>query len=309
MMKMSITHAFILIFVVVLSCSKESLPNNPYNQNGEDTTNIDTTSYDPYSIFAIHKDVFKPSCANSGCHDGNFEPDFRTVESSYFGLINVKPIKTDFTNNYPARVVPGNSAKSMLLQRMTIDLNGNSGVMPLALEPKSTYNQHKVSYIQRIAKWIDNGAPDFAGNLPTNKNFPPQIQGVAFIQGNNVLSRPGKYEPANASINQNTTVYFSIIDDQVNQSQLSCTVNWSVDPDTFDISKEMTLNAGPEKTMIGLDGKSHQYWFNVDVPTQNMLPLDVLWFRITMIENGQKILIPNNSSMFPLKKYFALKFN
>lgn len=308
-MKIKLLLSISFVFVFVSSCSKETLPNNPFDQNQNDTTLVDTTTYDPYSIFSIHKDVLKPSCANSGCHDGNFEPDFRTVESSYFGLINVKPIKSDFSGNFPARVVPGNSAKSMLLQRMTVDLNGNSGIMPLALDPNSTYNVHKESYLKRITKWIDNGAPDLAGNLPTIKNFPPQIQGVAFIQGNSVLTRPGKYEAANALVNQNTTVYFSILDDQADQSQLTCTVNWSTDPDTFDATKEVSMNAGPEKIMNGLDGKSHKFWFNIDVSTNSMLPLDVLWFRITIIENGQKILIPNENSMFPLKKYFALRFN
>lgn len=293
----------------MVSCSKEQIPANPYKGNPNDTNQLDTNQYDPYSIFSIHKDVLKPSCANSGCHDGNFEPDFRTVESSYYGLVNVKPIKTDFSNSFPARVLPSNSGKSMLLQRMTVDLNGNSGIMPLALEPNSTYNEHKVAYIQRITKWIDNGAADLMGNFPTSKNFPPQITGVAFFQGNNQLNRPGKYEAASAQSGSNTQIYIALSDDQLSQNQLNCTINWSLDPDTFNPINEIAMEAGPEKTMNGLDGNPTKYWYNFDLNTTNRQVLDVLWIRISIKDNAQKILIPNNNSMFPLKKYFAIKFN
>ena len=309
---MKANYIFLSIFALgfVFGCSKEQITPNPFGPNPNDTNKLDTNHYDPYSIFSIHKDILKPSCANSGCHDGNFEPDFRTVESSYFGLINVKPIKTDFSNSFPARVLPGNSAKSMLLQRMTVDLNGNSGIMPLALEPKSTYNQHKVSYIQRITIWSDNGAADLSGNFPTPKNFPPQIAGVVFIQGNNVLTRPGKYEAANAQIGSNTQIYIALTDDVLDQKQLTqCTVNWSLDPDTFSTQNEVSMVAGPEKTMTGLDGNSTKYWYNYDLNTSGRQVLDVLWIRISIYDNNQKILIPNTNSMFPLKKYFAIKFN
>lgn len=300
----------VIIALLIAACGKETLPQNPYSNNTNDTTQVDTNQYDPISFFALHKDIFKPSCANSGCHDGNFEPDFRTVESSYYGLINVKPIKTDFGNNFPARVIPGDASKSMLLHRMTVDLNGNSGIMPLALEPNSTYNQFKLSYIQRITQWIQAGSPDIAGNIPTSKNFPPQIQGVAAIQNNSMLSRAGKYEALSASIGSPLTIYFSLSDDQLDQVDLQeCTINWSSDPDTFDIVNEVSLLAGPEKIYPGLDGKSVKYWFNYEINTSNRQTLDVLWFRITIKDNSQKILIPNKNSMFPLKKYFAIKFN
>ena len=36
-----------------------------------------------------------PTCANSGCHDGTFEPDFRTVGSSWNTLVNHPVIAND----------------------------------------------------------------------------------------------------------------------------------------------------------------------------------------------------------------------
>jgi len=297
------------ICIYLGSCSKESLPVNPFDPNQSDTNVLDTNKYDPYSIFAIHKDILKPTCANSGCHDGNFEPDFRTVESSYFGLVNVAPIKSNISGGFPYRVLPGDASKSMLLQRMTIDLNGNSGIMPLALEPKSTYQQHKSKYLQRITKWINDGAKDLAGNIPYTPNFPPNIQGVVFFQGNTELSRPGLYEAANATAGMNTSVYFSISDDKLDQSQLkNCTVNVSAHPDSFNIANEKQLIAGPEKIINGLNGNSIKYWFNYDLETSTTISLDVLWIRITVTDDFQTVRLPNENSMFPIKKYFAIRF-
>ena len=304
-----ISISLITICIYLESCSKEALPINQFGPNQQDTNKLDTNNYDPYSIFSIHKDVLKPTCANSGCHDGNFEPDFRTVESSYFGLINVTPIKSNVSGGFPFRVVPGDASKSMLLQRMTIDLNGNSGIMPLALEPKSTYNQHKSEYLQRITKWINDGAKDLAGNLPTAPNFPPNIQGVVFIQGNNILARPGLYEAANATAGINTTVYFSLSDDKIDQSQLkNCTINVSANPDSFNVVNEKSLNAGPEKFMNDLNGKLVKYWYNYELQTSATISLDVLWIRITVTDDVQTVQLPNENSMFPIKKYFAIRF-
>lgn len=307
----NLVYSISTIFVCVqfLSCSKETLPINPFDDNSNDTNIIDTNQYDPYSIFSIHKDIFKPTCANSGCHDGNFEPDFRTVESSYYGLVNVTPIKSDLSSDFPSRVVPGNASKSMLLQRMTVDLNGNSGIMPLALEPKSTYNIHKSEYLQRITKWINDGARDLAGNSPTSPNFPPSIQGVQFIQGNNLLTRQGIYEAANADAGLNTIVYFAIVDDGLDQKELkNCSINMSTNPDTFNIANEKALNAGPEKIMNGLNGQPIKYWYNYDMQTSSSIPLDVLWIRITLTDDKQTVQLPNQNSMFSIKKYFAIKF-
>jgi hypothetical protein len=34
------------------------------------------------------------TCANSGCHDGTFEPDFRTLEGSYNTLLFIRQSRT-----------------------------------------------------------------------------------------------------------------------------------------------------------------------------------------------------------------------
>ena len=94
-----------------------------------------------------------PYCANSGCHDGNFEPDFRTVESSYSTLVYQPVVKNNDNQTYEYRVVPGNSAQSILYARLLSYENGvsvfddNSQVMPMdadiAYDPNKNHPWHE----------------------------------------------------------------------------------------------------------------------------------------------------------------------
>src|SRR3982750_3430964 len=74
-------------------CKKETAPENPYDKvdYGKDTTSA--TAPDPNSIQGLHKNIFFPRCAKSGCHDGTFEPDYRTVMSTYSTLVYAPVIK------------------------------------------------------------------------------------------------------------------------------------------------------------------------------------------------------------------------
>ncbi len=156
-----------LILAVFLhtACHKENV--NPYDELEEEQNNIDSTvMLDPSSFGALHAYIFKPTCANSGCHDGNFEPDFRTIESSYNTLVNHPIIKNDPQGSYQLRVVPGNPDASVLMARLTFDIDGNSGVMPLVIEPDSDWEQTSETHIQNVRKWIQDGAKDVFGNSP-----------------------------------------------------------------------------------------------------------------------------------------------
>ena len=54
-----------------------------------------------------HKNILEPKCANPACHDGTFEPDFRTIEGSYNTLVYHPVTKNDEDLTYEHRVVPG----------------------------------------------------------------------------------------------------------------------------------------------------------------------------------------------------------
>lgn len=153
-----LSFLFIAFPFLFFACKKDA-PTNPFeevlNPNGENEMPVELEAA---SLPGLHQNIFKPTCANSGCHDGTFEPDFRTLESTYNTLVNHPIIKNDPANSFEFRVVPGNVNASQLIARVTYDIDDNSGIMPLALEPDSDYNAKREEYIQNIKDWIAAGA-------------------------------------------------------------------------------------------------------------------------------------------------------
>ena len=301
------------LLLLGIACKKEGSDiNNPYGKPikiNRDTTTSRDSAADPTSIQGLHRDLFSPTCANSGCHDGTFEPDFRTVESSFASLVNVKPIKNDQAGTFNARVLPGNADASILTYRMTVDLGGNSGIMPLALEPGSNYPSVKDKLLNNLKAWINKGAPDSKGNKPGPVNFPPQILGVQALLNGNPVGRGGKYEPMITQPGQNLELWFALADDVLSQENLTgMSINWSTNPDVFDPANEKPLLKGSTKTLSGLYATSVPYVWYFPFSTAGMQSYDVIWFRITCSDNmNNNYQLPNTNSMFFLKKYFALR--
>ena len=300
----------VVVALFAVGCESEGpVIKNPFKKAGDTIqTTKDTWNY--RTIQGLHAGLFKPTCANSGCHDGNFEPDFRTVESSYYSLVNHSVTKPDFAGKFKNRVVPFSSTSSMLPQRLLIDLNGNSGIMPLSLEPNSNYPVQKDSWMVRLNDWINAGAKDWLGKTPETVDFPPQVLGVQFLVGGVPLFRAGKYEAAQISVGQSPTLWVSLSDDNTVVSGLkNVTVNWSSDPANFDPAKEMSMTGGPNKNLSGLFASSCDYYWNFLYDGSKHIENDVIWFRITLSDaKNTNYQIPNNNSMFLLKTYFAIKY-
>ena len=147
-------NIWIIIFVfIVFSCKKDAFF-NPYDDPSLDPPYISDTNYFPNGInfSSLHNNIFIPTCANSGCHDGTFEPDFRTIESSYNTLVYHPVIKNDSINSYEFRVKPGDASSSVLYKRLIEDIDGLSGIMPLTAEyhPEHYWYDHKEEYVQNI---------------------------------------------------------------------------------------------------------------------------------------------------------------
>ena len=301
------------IITLLSYCVKEppDLGKNPFENSNSDTSVVlDTTNWDPINIFSLHKDMFLPTCANSGCHDGNFEPDFRTVESSYYGLVNIKATKTRIDGGFEFRVKPGDANNSMLLYRLKEDLNGNSGIMPLGLEPNSDYPIHKDDYFQRIKAWIDAGAADMYGNLPKSANYPPVIKGIDIYQGGAQLKRVGVYEPISAiTTNGLITVQLSLFDKEEKLNELTdLKVGLSANPDSFDLNNLITVGNMSPEIKPGLFGESVPYSYGFSFDALNWKENDVVWMRFYLTDQGDSISVPSETSMFFLKKYAAIRF-
>src|SRR2546426_12312209 len=93
---MSMRRLILILFLFVLafihSCKKDK-PTNPYDGVNYNTDTTTSPSPDPNTIVGLHKNIFFPRCAKSGCHDGTFEPDYRTVQSTYATLVYQPTIK------------------------------------------------------------------------------------------------------------------------------------------------------------------------------------------------------------------------
>ncbi|MFM7023510.1 MAG: hypothetical protein ACKOXB_11100 [Flavobacteriales bacterium] len=162
------------LFVAVLildACKKDPAPKNPYDDvdYGADAL-LDTL--DKYSITALHRDIVFPKCAKPGCHDGHFEPDFRTVESTYSTTVYQQITKNNAAKEFVYRVVPGKSGESVLYERISncCFVNTNDR-MPQDNIGKPLPDED----LERIKKWIDDGAKDVFGQVAAAPNALPQF--------------------------------------------------------------------------------------------------------------------------------------
>jgi hypothetical protein len=173
-MKNSLKLAYIIIALFVSSCIKqevgsyEVLPDAFVHTAANDLLDYPV---DSGSFIGLHKYIFSTTCAASGCHDGSFEPDFRTVQSAYNTLVNHKIVKNTTDNRFEYRVIPNDVENSMLYERVTTTDNV-LGKMPLYDFPLTP---REVSFIE---DWINAGAPDGFGNSPTVFNEEPAFFGM-----------------------------------------------------------------------------------------------------------------------------------
>jgi hypothetical protein len=184
----------ILFLMMSIACQKDKLPDNPYDKITNPPQDSTIQAADSATITGLHQYIFSLKCANPGCHDGTFEPDFRTVQSSWTTLVYAKANKTIFDSlNFTKRVIPNDSIGSLLYRRL---ITSSSDYMP------SNGVRLSSNEIQQVKKWIMNGAKDQEGNAATIPNLPPTVIGY------------GAYTTAFARIDTNrlnNTSYLSFI--------------------------------------------------------------------------------------------------
>ena len=212
MRKLVILSAFLAL---VFSCSREVAP-NPWDDlnNDEDSTAL--------TGFAdIHKNILEPKCANPACHDGTFEPDFRTIEGSYNTLVYHPVTKNDEDLTYEHRVVPGDIGASWMYNRITTT-NDTLGQMPLYAPPLSQ------AEIDKVVAWINGGATDVRGEEPIAPNEVPRFDWyVAFSgdvnwNGNRIdNTRQGWEFPFEVEANDTVRFLFHMSDDMTLPVQFS----------------------------------------------------------------------------------------
>ncbi|MBT6650787.1 MAG: hypothetical protein HOB54_05415, partial [Flavobacteriales bacterium] len=125
------------------------------------------------SFVKLHRDVLGPSCNVMGCHDGSFEPDFRTVQSSYNTLVYHPILKNNLDETFTYRVVPGDTANSVLHERLTncCFVNTND-----RMPQDNIGNALPQEDLDKVANWILDDAKDITGSIPNEPNNLPNIK-------------------------------------------------------------------------------------------------------------------------------------
>ena len=254
----------VLLVWVHQSCTKEiSDPSdNPFAGNPSDTTTTDTLP--ATSIEGLHKNIFALKCANPTCHDGSFEPDFRTVQSTYQTLVYQEVIKNDTLGSFTYRVVPGNADMSWLVERVTTD-DPFLGRMPLYAVPLSNEE------IQNIRDWINNGAPNIDGQPAQYPNSSPEVlyYAVFDLTGDRIdtIRQNGWASPMLFQDNMNIQFLIKVVDDSTqSQNLLVNTFEYSTDPNDFTNAPQITATyfTNDHWTVnfnTGIVNKNQQYYF------------------------------------------------
>lgn len=208
MKKLFYLSALVMIFIA-FSCEKNaSETDNPFaNQTGPDTT-VHKLSLN--TIEGLHQNVFAVKCANPTCHDGSFEPDFRTVQSTYSSLVYHPVTKNDDKGSYTYRVYPGKAEESWIHHRVTTN-DEVLGRMPLYAKPLTD------DEINGLRNWINSGAKDVNGNAPAFPNLPPTVYGYQALDANDNrvdTNRVNGWASAmTLAANQSYTLVFYVEDD------------------------------------------------------------------------------------------------
>lgn len=302
-------YALLLSFIT--SCEQDP-PFNPYDNLNDPIDTLEIPVIDPNSFGGIHKNIFQPTCANSGCHDGTFEPDFRTIESAYNTLVFHPIIKNDTNGSYQFRVVPGSISSSILYIRLTQDLNGNSGIMPLLVNPGSDWPAKKNEYIQNIINWINGGAKDLLGNAPVRSNKRPHMLGATAAPAGTTAffdrypNGSIKVPPGTGSVD----IWFALSDDSTAITALSHNkVKFSLFMNDFTNAQERTLQIVSSPLQAdGYEGILVNYYHKITInPYSFGIPGNNIFMRIYVKDPQNEITeIPSKYSENIFKTYFTL---
>lgn len=301
----------VILMIMFGACEKDN-PGNPFDGSdvNQDTVRLEIVDPEPASIAGIYQNVFKPTCANIGCHDGTFEPDFRTMESAYNTLVFQEPIKND--GNYSYRVEPGDPSKSALMARLEDRL---SPAMPIQLEPDSDWPEKGDEYIQNIRDWIAAGAPDITGTV-RQKNYPaPILLGAGAEVEGKWSVRLGGTGPILINDTAKTAVfYFAFRHEEIDPRQFrNNELAFSSSPEGFDstaIKLPLEIISTPHRER-GFYGEIVDYTHRAELDL-NMLtdPSQTqCYFRVYVQDDQNPITeIPTDNGIFYIKSYMSFQW-
>ncbi|MFN8285297.1 MAG: hypothetical protein U0V74_01015 [Chitinophagales bacterium] len=299
-----VVSAFVLCIAIVQSCKKDSpLPHNPYDDIVRDDTTANEIPVDSLTITYVHKKLLATRCALPGCHVGNFEPDFRTPQSSFSTLVYAPIVKNNAANDFKYRVIPFDTAYSVLYERITnccfVNINDR---MP----QDNIGTALPDSSIKLVAQWIMHGARDMFGNVPEFPNAEPTIVGYlaastdlqTFYSNTRLDSVP--YNPFVLPVSVSSFyVGFQVQDDSTALNMLQFN-KLKISTNADDFSSATVVPA----VFFNLGGQ--QAWIATVNPTS--MPVGDTLFMRYYVNDGDhpsNTEFPRTESPFPYKSYWS----
>ncbi len=311
MMRNGIIALIALLSLVWVACNKEDVPVNPFDGQvvNQDTVSLTIINPEPNSIAGIYQNILKPTCANSGCHDGTFEPDYRTLNSAYNTLVYQVPIKND--GNYSFRVEPYNAQGSVLMARLR---NLITPSMPIQIEPNSDWPQKKDQYINNILTWINNGAPDIMGNVRQITHPAPELIGAGAAEADQWMSRSGETGPlVMPGSATNIRLYFAFRHDELMPDQLQYNrISFSDNANAFGGATQNVLQLLPTPRMErGFYGNvvAYTHYIDIDPAAEFDAGQEQWYFRVYVQDQQNPVTeIPTDNGIYYIKSYMSFRW-
>ncbi len=298
--------------MMIIACSKD--PENPYANLTRPSSNPDPQNLPTDNFAWLHQRIFRPTCANSGCHDGTFEPEYRTISSAYNSLVYRPVISNDSAHTYTYRVLPGDAAHSLLYARLTMFIPNTSGQMPLALSDGSDWPANSTYYISKIHDWINGGAKDMFGNAPTLGDLQPQVGGfLAFPAGNTTTPFARDTLSGVQPIlvpHANVDLWFFLSDDHTAATSLTYNkIKVSTSQFGFANAPEQALAITGPITALDFSNMNASFTHKASLDL-SAYPVGTFLFVRVYVNDGSHIAnaeIPSDGTSEPMLSYFTLK--
>lgn len=299
--------AVLILFAGFHSCKKDGpLPKNPYDDIIRDDTTYLEIPLDSLTITYVHKKVLATECALPGCHVGNFEPDFRTPQSSFATMVYAPISKNNAANSFRFRVIPFDTAGSVLHERITncCFVNNNDRMpqddigVPL---PDSS--------ISLITKWILHGAKDMFGNVSRLPNAEPVIGG--YVAVNTSLT---KYYSVDVKDRLDSVIFNPFV---IPDSVASFYVGIQVADDSTPLNQlqynRLKISTHADDFSTGWTYTANYFSFGnqrgwlVTVPAASLPMNDTLFMRYYVNDGSRpnNTEYPRNETLFPFKSYWS----